>query len=443
MIKRNLLTTISAVMAAVMLTACGASDNTGSQTSGKTDNTTGSTVSSSIASTDSVSGTNASLSSGKSESVDTEELFSKRDLNQTPDISDAETITVESGKTYTISEAGTYVFKGTASNSTIQVEADKEGKVQLVLDGLSITNDSFPAIYVVSCDKCFITTSGDSSLTVTGSFVNDGDTKTDAVIYSKDDLVFNGTGKLTIVSNTGNGISGKDDIKFTGGTYDIGSALDAIEANDSIAVYDGNFTISTSKDGLHSENSDDNTVGWIYIKNGTFDIKAKSDGIQGTTYVQIDGGDITINGREGIEATYVQINGGNINITASDDGINASSKSSIYSLPVIEFNGGYTVIVVGDGDTDGVDSNGNIIVNGGTIDVTGKMSTFDYEYSAEFNGGTIIANGEEVDEIPQSMMGGPGGGFGGQGGFGGGGFGGQDGNFGGGFPNGGFKGGNR
>ena len=41
------------------------------------------------------------------------------------------------------------------------------------------------------------------------------------------------------------------------------------------------------------------------------------------------------------------------------------------------------------------------------------------------------------------MMGGPGGGFGGQGGFGGGGFGGQDGNFGGGFPNGGFKGGNR
>ena len=168
-------------------------------------------------------------------------------------------------------------------------------------------------------------------------------------------------------------------------------------------------------------------MGWIYIKNGTFDIKVKSDGIQGTTYVQIDGGDITIQAREGIEATYVQINGGNININATDDGINASSKSSVYSLPVIEFNGGYTVIVVGDGDTDGVDSNGNIIVNGGTIDVTGKMSTFDYEYSAEFNGGTIIANGEEVDEIPQSMMGGPGGGFGGPGGGGFGGKGGQGG----------------
>ena len=439
--KNKKITAILAMIMAIILTACsGSNDNSGNTSSSSTGN--GSIAAS--AAEESVSSVNASLTSGKAENVNTEDIFTKRDLNQTPDLDDAESITVENDKTYTISEAGTYVFTGTAANSTIKVEADKEGKVQLVLDGLSITNDSFPAIYVVSCDKCFITTSGDSSLTVTGSFVNDGDTKTDAVIYSKDDLVFNGTGKLTIVSNTGNGISGKDDIKFTGGTYDIGSALDAIEANDSIAVCDGNFTISTSKDGLHSENSDDNTVGWIYIKNGTFDIKAKSDGIQGTTYVQIDGGDITINGREGIEATYVQINGGNINITASDDGINASSKSSIYSLPVIEFNGGYTVIVVGDGDTDGVDSNGNIIVNGGTIDVTGKMSTFDYEYSAEFNGGTIIANGEEVDEIPQSMMGGPGGGFGGGGHGGpGGGFGGQDGNFGGGYPNGGFKGGNR
>ena len=439
--KRNLFTSILAIMMAAVLTACGGStentSNTGNDTAG---------ITSVSAKEKPESDTAIALTSGTALNTDTEEMFTKRDLNQTPDLDDAEIITVENDKTYTISEAGTYVFTGTAANSTIKVEADKEDKVQLVLDGLSITNDDFPAIYVVSCDKCFITTSeADSSLKVTGSFVSDGDTNTDAVIYSKDDLVFNGTGMLDITSNSGNGISGKDDIKVTGGTYNIISALDAVEANDSIAVYDGNFTISSNKDGLHSENSDDDSVGYIYIKNGTFNIKAKSDGIQATTYVQIDGGDITVQASEGIEATYVQINDGNINITASDDGINASQKSSAYTLPVVEFNGGYTVIVVGEGDTDGVDSNGNIIVNGGTIDVTGRMSTFDYERSAEFNGGTIIANGVEVDEIPQSMMGGPGGGFGGggHGGFGGGGFGGQDGNFGGGYPNGGFKGGNR
>ena len=164
MIKNKTITAILAMIMAIVLTACsGSNDNAGKTSSSSTGN--GSIAAS--AAEESVSSANAGLTSGKIESVNTEELFSNRDLNQTPDLSDAETITVESDKTYTISEAGTYVFKGTASNTTIMVEADKEDKVQIVLDGLNITNDNFPAIYVVSCDKCFITTSeADSSLKV-------------------------------------------------------------------------------------------------------------------------------------------------------------------------------------------------------------------------------------------------------------------------------------
>ena len=80
---------------------------------------------------------------------------------------------------------------------------------------------------------------------------------------------------------------------------------------------------------------------------------------------------------------------------------------------------------VGAGDTDALDANGNIIVNGGTIEVTQNgMSSFDYDGKAEFNGGTISINGTQVDAIPQSMFGPGGGGFpggdwGGQGGPGG------------------------
>jgi len=414
MMKRKISATILAVGMALTLAACSsATANTGnisgsSSSDSKTESNTYNNKTTDI---------NTSLTSLTVESESSDELFSKRDLEQTPDLDDAQTITVESGKTYTISEAGTYVFTGTATDSVIRVEADKEDKVQIVLDNLSITNENFPVIYVVSADKCFVTTlDGESSLKVTGSFTSDGDTKTDAVIYSKDDLVFNGTGTLEIVSGYGNGISGKDDIKVTGGTYIIKTAKDAVEANDSILVYNGSFTINSQKDGFHSENEDDDTSGYIYLLNGTYNITAKSDAIQATSYVRIDNGEFVINAGEGIEATYVQINGGNINITASDDGINASKKSSAYSEPVIEFNGGYTVIVMGEGDTDGVDSNGSIIINDGTIDVTATVSSFDYDNSAKFNGGTIIVNGEEVDEIPQSMMGGPGG----AGGFGGG-----------------------
>ena len=103
------------------------------------------------------------------------------------------------------------------------------------------------------------------------------------------------------------------------------------------------------------------------------------------------------------------INGGDIRISASDDGVNAAQKSSIYT-PTFEMNDGTLTIVMGGGDTDGVDSNGNIVVNGGTIDVTGQ-STFDCDGSATYNGGTIIVNGQQVDSIPNQMMGG--GGFGG------------------------------
>ena len=339
--------------------------------------------------------------------LDTADIFSDRDLTQTPDLSDAQSITVSDGQTINITEAGVYVISGSASNCTIKVNADKESKVQLVLNGVSITNNSTPAIYVVSADKCFITTAEntENTLSVTGTFTSDGDTNTDAVIFSKDDLVFNGLGTLTINSSN-NGISGKDDIKFTGGTYNITSVKDSIEANDSIAICDGTFTINSSKDAFHSENDDDNTSGWIYIAGGTFNIKSSSDGIQGTSAVQIDGGTFDINSSEGIEATYIQINDGTIKIYASDDGINAAKKSTAYSTPTIEINGGYLTVEVGPGDTDGIDANGDIIVNGGTINVTAQMSSFDYDGKAEYNGGTIIVNGTQVDSIPQSMMGG-------------------------------------
>ena len=354
--------------------------------------------------------------------LETEDVFTDRDLLQTPDLSEAQYLTASDGETLSITEAGIYVISGSAEDCTIRVEAADDAKVQLVLDGVSITNADFPAIYVISADKCFVTTTdSENSLTVTGSFTSDGDTSTDAVIFSKDDLVLSGTGSLEITSNYANGISCKDDLKITGGAYTITSAEDAVEANDSIAVCGGDFTIAADKDGLHCENDEDNSVGWIWIAGGSFNITAGSDGIQATTGLQIDDGQITVSASEGLEATYVQVNGGTVDISASDDGINATSKSS-YMDVVAEFNGGEITIVMGQGDTDAVDSNGSVYVNGGTLDITAYTSSFDYDYTAQLNGGTVIINGSQVSEIPAGMMGGGmgfGGGMMGGSGFGG------------------------
>ncbi len=340
-----------------------------------------------------------------------EDLFTNRDLEQTADTSDAETITVSDGSDIRITQAGTYVLNGSASGVTVYVEAGDEDKVQLVLDGVSVTNPDFPCIYVVSADKVFITTAADSTLSVTGTFRADGSTNTDGVIFSRDDLVLGGTAVLNIVSPD-NGVVCKDDLKITGGTYVIQASSKAFEANDSIRIAGGTFRLTAGTDGLHAENKDDNSMGYVFIGGGTFTIQAGDDGIHATSVLQIDDGVLDITAGEGLESTVIQINGGTLNITSADDGINAARKSSSYT-PVVIFNGGEVTIAMGRGDTDGVDSNGNIIVNGGTVSVTGN-STFDYDGTGIINGGAIYANGQLVSSLPNQMMGG-----GGRGGFGG------------------------
>ena len=349
------------------------------------------------------------------------DLFTERDLTQNADLSNAVRLTLADGQTVDVEAEGVYVLSGSASDCTVRIDVDKSDKVQLVLDGVSIENDDFPAIYILEADKVFVTTAegSENTLAVTGTFRSDAETgtNTDAVIFSKDDLVLNGLGSLTVLSAKGNGITSKDEIKITGGSWTVASALDSFEANDSVAVSGGTFSVTSDKDGVHSENEDDDSRGSVWIGGGTWTISAKSDAIQGTSFVQIDGGTLTLNASEGIEATYVQINGGTVGITASDDGINASRKSSAFS-PTVEINGGELTVVMGPGDTDAIDANGSIYVNGGTIDITAQVSSFDYDYEAVYNGGTIIVNGQQLDEIPASMM--PGGGGFGRGGFGGG-----------------------
>ena len=332
--------------------------------------------------------------------VDTTDLFTDRDLEQTADLSEAKTYTISEGQTIEITSEGVYVITGSASNASIIVEAGDEDKVQLVLDGVTITNDSIPCIYVKSADKVFVTTTdSENSLSVTGTFTADGDTNTDAVIFSKDDLVLNGVGTLNIQSSD-NGVTCKDDMKITGGTINIACEADALEANDSIRIADGEINISTNKDALHAENDDDDTVGYIYICGGTLKALAGDDAIHATTIIQIDGGKLDLNAHEGLEATWIQINDGTINIAASD----AAYKSAKIS-PTAEFNGGYVTIVMGSGDTDAVDSNGNLIITGGTLDITAQ-SPFDYDGTCQKTGGTLIINGTETDTISNQMMGG-------------------------------------
>jgi len=346
--------------------------------------------------------------------LDTTDMFSSRDLEQTVDLTKAKYITLVSGQDVTLTEEGVYVFSGNVKDVTVIVAVAQDAKVQIVLNGVTITNEDIPVIYVKTADKVFVTTTAtDNTMKVSGTFAADGETNLDAVIFSKTDLILNGTGTLNIISTLGNGIATKDDLKIIGGTYNVTSKLDGFEAKDSIRIYDGVITVTSSKDAFHSENEEDASLGYIYIQGGKINISAVEQGIQGTSVIQINGGDITITKcLEGIEATYIQINDGTININSSDDGINASDKSSYYDV-IVEINGGNITIVMASGDTDAVDANGSIYVNGGTMNITAATSSFDFDVEGKSNGGNVTVNGTVLTEIVASIMG-PGGSAGGR-----------------------------
>ena len=317
------------------------------------------------------------------------EAFSDRDLSGEYDSAEAVEITLNgasaeasseavqiSGGSVTITAAGTYVLSGSLDDGSVTVEVSKDDKVQLVLNGVSIQSSDYAAIYVKQADKVFVTLAEGTVNTLAngGSFVQKDENDVDAVLFAKDDLTLNGTGTLRISSPAANGVVGKDEVTVTAGVYEITAGKHAIRAKDSLAIADGSFTLNAADDGLHAENGDDESLGSIYVAGGSFTIQAKDDAIHATTLLRIDGGSYQITAAEGLEATCIQINGGDIQISASDDGVNAAAKSSLYT-PSFEMNGGTLTVSMGAGDTDGIDSNGNIVVNGGTINVTGQSIT--------------------------------------------------------------------
>jgi len=318
-----------------------------------------------------------------------------------------------SGSTVTISAEGTYILSGTLSGQVV-VAADDTAKLQIVLNGVTITNANSAGIYVKSADKVFLTTASGTTNTVstTGEFTaTDGTTNIDAAIFSKVGLTLNGAGTLVVKAPNGHGVVSKDDLKVTCGTYEITSQDHALNGKDSVRIADGAFNLTTDEDAIHSSNKDDATKGFVYIEGGIFTINAGDDGIHAGTTLTICGGTIDIQKScEGIEGKNIAISGGKISVVSSDDGLNASSGSSTGgnqrggfgggmqgdSSITLEISGGELTVNAGG---DGLDSNGSLTISGGTTTVYGPTDdgngAIDYGEgcTAAITGGTLMAAG--------------------------------------------------
>lgn len=311
-----------------------------------------------------------------------------------------------SGSTVTISKAGTYVISGQSDGVQIKIAADKSDDVKLVLKGATMTNTD-AAISATSAGHVYLTLAEGTTNSLSDSSSN-SDEKANAALFSKVDLTINGSGALNIDGKKSNAIKANDTLHITGGTFNITSVGDAFNVNDELNITGTTMTIDAKEDGVKVDNDDDMTVGNMYLANNTITVAAGDDGIHASGNLVIDSGTYTVkNATEGIEGKSITINGGDINVYSTDDGVNAANKNAQQSDIYFTMTGGNLTVEVGQGDTDPIDSNGNITVTGGTIKLIGQ-SGFDFDGTASYTGGDIYINGEKQTDIVNSMPGGGG-----------------------------------
>lgn len=287
-----------------------------------------------------------------------------------------------SGSVLTLTQEGTYVLSGTLTNGQIVISATNADKVHLVLNGVTITNQTGAAIYASQCDKLILTLAEGTTNTLTdgGSafvYTDAENEEPNAALFVKDDLTINGTGDLTVNAGFNNGIGTKDDLLILNGNIVINAANHGLLGKDSVAVLGGSLSITAGSDGIQTSNTEDTTLGWIAIEGGTLNIVAAQDGVQADTALSVAGGTLNITAGGGAaKASSMSsdaasesfkglkaggslcVSGGTIAIDSLDDCVHASGDLLISDGTLTLFSG-----------DDGVHSDSNLAVNGGQITV--------------------------------------------------------------------------
>lgn len=345
-------------------------------------------------------------------------------------------VKVKSGAALAIGGTGTLTVDGNAKNG-IKGAADAVITVAEVKLNINAANDG------LSCDDELNITGGTLSITAGGDAVkaspDTGDTEnpdttslgnvtisggtltlnaTEDGIQADGDLTISG-GTFHVKTNGGHTTALTDDsasckgfkaggaLTVTGGTLTVDSADDALHASTDVTISGGTLTLATGDDGVHADN----------------DLVIGTKGASSTSTPRIN---ITAS-YEGLEGTTVTVYSGDIDVAASNDGVNAASST------LGEHSDKYAISIAGgdlyiDAGSDGLDSNNDINITGGKVEVYGADAmmdaAIDYDGTFTLSGGTLFGAGMEPSAGTQAYIavgetspsGGMGGGPNGQGG---------------------------
>ena len=347
-----------------------------------------------------------------------EDMFTQRDgrtsydqreavavqLNGTSALAASDSVKID-GSTVTITEEGTYVISGELTDGMLIVNAKDTNKIQLVLDGVTVTSGTSAALYIVEADKVFVTLADGTENTLAngGSFIAIDDNNIDAALFSKQDLTLNGSGALTVTSPAGHGVVCKDDLVITGGTYTVQSASHGLDANDSVRIGKATLTIDAGKDAVHAENDEDASKGFVYLSGGTIQGEAEGDGITAGSYLQMESGTVDLlvgggseNGTKEHSDGFGGFMGGGFmgggrpgrrstgTSTASTDG--GTSMKGLKAATGLVISDGHVTVNSAD---DALHSNGSLVINGGTFALASGDDAIHAEDTLTVTGGDI------------------------------------------------------
>ncbi len=276
-----------------------------------------------------------------------------------------------------ITSAGTYHLTGSIDDGNITINVGDNDLVILVLDNVDITCSDSPAIYVENARKVIIIVEEGTTNTLTdGSTYSTTDDEPNGAIFSKDDLVINGTGTLNVNANYLDGIVSKDGLKIIGTTINVTANDDGIRGKDYIGIKDANITVISNSDGIKSTNDSDTEKGFILIENSILNIEAGEDGIQAETTVKIIDGEFNIETGGGSQNSSTEDDWGNwglrdnnmmnpINNTDTSDEDEVSAKGIKGNTGILIENGTFNI----DSSDDSLHSNGIIIIKNGTFEI--------------------------------------------------------------------------
>lgn len=323
------------------------------------------------------------------------------------------------GTEVVITSGGTYKIHGKLTDGRIIVRSEDENDVILILDNVDVANSKTSPLFIENAKNTFIELAEGSEnvfsdpAAYTTFFEED---EPNATIFSKDDLEFNGSGKLTIKSSYKDGIACKDDLVINGGNFIINCPDDAIRGKDQLVIKDGTFNLTAGGDGLTSTDSGDVTTGFVSIEGGEIKITSANDGVQAKNYISISGGslDITTGGGSSSQSTEsakaikatndLNISGGTFTLNSADDGLHSNGTITIS-------NGTFT-IATGD---DAVHAESTFTMSGGEVNVTKSYEGFEAS-KITLDGGkaTLVSRDDGVNVAGGSDGSGMGGGdFGG------------------------------